>query len=158
MNRSTGIPLALVVFGTALVNALSKTILENQELLNLLALIAGMALVAMAFTWGYIEWWKRGQFSPEVLQRTSKPYRGKGIDPDARERNLIYNRAVLIGFRANLSTGVVFLMIVGATARDWIVLVVAWLIWSAVVGFAVPWAWRVVSYYMRPGRRREAQE
>lgn len=158
MNRNHGIPLALAVFGTSLVTALGKTILENEELISLLALVAGMAVVAMALAWGYIEWWKRGEFSPTVLQRINKPYRGKGIDPDARERNVVYNRAVRAGIIANLLAGVVFLLMDDVSVKEWIVLGVGWLVWSFVIGFSVPWAWRIVFYHMRPSRKRTEEE
>jgi hypothetical protein len=153
MNRSTGIPLALIGFGTLLINALGKTILENQELISLMAYVCGLAAVAMAFACGYVEWWKRGEFDPAVLQAVAKPYRGKPLDPHARERNLIYNRAVAAGFLANLATGVVFLL-KNASPLEKVVFGVGWVIWSAVIGFAVPWAWRVVTYHMRPSRKR----
>ncbi len=158
MNRNHGIPLALVAFGTALVTALGKTILENEELISLLALVAGMAAVAVALTWGYMEWWKRGQFDPAVLLAVNKPYRGTGLDPHARERNLIYNRAVAAGFFANLATGVVFLLIENATVKELVVIGFGWLVWSAVIGFSVPWLWRIVFYHMRPSRKRTEED
>lgn len=154
MNRSTGIPLALVVFGTTLINALGKTILENEELISLMAYVSGLAAVAVVLTWGYMEWWKRGQFDPVVLQAVAKPYFGKGLDPYARERNLIYNRAVAVGFLSNLATGVVFLLLENATLNEKIVFGVGWVIWSMVIGFATPWLWRIVFYHMRPSRKR----
>lgn len=155
MNRSTGIPAAVIAFGSALIYALGKTILENEEVISLLAVVAGMAAVAIAFTWGYVEWWKRGEFSPATLQTIGKPYRGKGLDPFALERNLVYNRAVASGFVSNLCTGVLFLLLENATIKELIVLGVGWVIWSAVIGFVTPWLWRIVFYHCRPKKQTE---
>lgn len=158
MNRATTIPGALLLLGTGIIYTLGETIMKNQDVMELLAVVSVMAAVAIAFTWGYVEFYKRGQFTPEVIQAISKPFTGKGIDPYARERNLTYNRAVAAGVCVNLALGVVFLLIEGATVKEYIVIAVCWTVWSGVIGFSVPWAWRIVFYHMRPSRKRTEED
>lgn len=158
MNRATTIPAGLVAVGITIIYALGDRLMKNEALMDIIGIVATMSAVAVAFAWGYVEWYKRGEFAPDVLQAIAKPYRGKSLDPHARERNLVYRRAVAAGFWANLSTGVVFLLLENASTKDWIVVGVGWGIWSAVIGFATPWLWRIVFYHCRPSRKMDPEE
>lgn len=158
MNRATTIPAGLLAVGIGIIYTIGERLMANEQLLDIIAVVAAMSSVAVALAWGYVEWYKRGEFDPEVVQAIARPYRGKGLDPHARERNLVYRRAVAAGFCANLATGVVFLLLENATVRDLIVVGVGWGIWSAVIGFATPWLWRIVFYHCRPSRKQDPEE
>jgi hypothetical protein len=154
MNRSMTIPGALLLLGTTVITAIGQTIMEDKELMDMLMYILTISSVVMALTWGEVEVYKRRTFSPEILQAISRPWKGKGLDPHARERNLVYDRAVNLGTIFHLLAGVIFLYMESATPKDYIVVGVFWVMYSRAIGVAVPWLFRVFFYYAKRCVRR----
>lgn len=154
MNRSMTIPGALLLLGTTVITAIGQTIMEDKELMDMLIYIFTISSVVVGLTWGEVERYKRRTFSPEILQAISRPWKGKGVDPHAKERNLVYDRAVNLGTIFHLLAGVIFLYMEDATPKDYIVVGVFWVLYSRAIGVAVPWLFRVFFFYGKQYMRR----
>lgn len=147
MNKSaTTIPAAVTALGVAAVYAIGEWVLKNEDVLTLAAILLGLTALAIGFTWGIVEMFKRLKFDPDTRTRLNQRYTGKVRDPDWKKRDQVYLFAVTTGFLSIESMGSVFLLMDGATRNMIIVVAVLWTFYAAAGGLLIPILYRVFFY------------
>lgn len=113
--------------------------LISDQVLVWIAMIVLAVSASYAIAIGGTEWFKRRNFTQVQIECINDPH----SDGCNEEKRRTYDAAVITGFLAMLTCGIIFILLQVPDWRYKVVIAVLWLLASAFVGVTAPLVWRL---------------